>query len=155
MPTLGDNIRRLRVAAGFATQVELADALGTKSQMISDWENRREALDMGNLVKLAVTLKVTVDVLIEGVYPDYDKMRADLSGHTGTKQSPPGSQGVHDDATARLLAAARDEGRRDALGEAERTVKAFAAQISKLAGKAPIAEKHTTDRRGARRSGGR
>lgn len=91
--SLGENIERLRRLAGYKTQVALADAMGVKSQMISDWENdRRQGLDMSSLVRLARVLRAPIDAIVEGFDTDYDKMRSDLLGQTRPVQEHTGGE---------------------------------------------------------------
>lgn len=84
VPTLGENIRRLRLAAGFKTQRQLANAMGIESsQLVSDWErNRRQGLDMTSLFAFAKACRVTIDDVVAGLDESYDRMRAELSPPT-------------------------------------------------------------------------
>ncbi len=64
------------MAAGFRTQRELADRLGVPQPQVSDWENDRHAvLETGTLLRLAKVLRCSVDQLLAGVDPDYDRVR--------------------------------------------------------------------------------
>ena len=74
--SFGSNIRRLRSAAGVRTQRELADRLGVPQPQVSDWENDRyTVLETGTLLRLAKALQCSVDHLLTGVDPDYDRVR--------------------------------------------------------------------------------
>ncbi|MYD70364.1 MAG: helix-turn-helix domain-containing protein [Acidobacteria bacterium] len=74
--SFGSNIRRLRSAVGIRTQRELADRLGVPQPQVSDWENDRYAvLETGTLLRLAKALHCSVDQLLSGVDPDYDRVR--------------------------------------------------------------------------------
>ena len=74
--SLGQNIKRLRIAAGISTQRALADRLHVPQPQVSDWENDRYAtLETPTLMKLAKVLRCTIDQLLDGVDPDYDQVR--------------------------------------------------------------------------------
>ena len=74
--SLGQNIKRLRWEAGLHTQKALADLLGVPQPQVSDWENDRYAvLETLTLVKIAKGLRCSVDRLLAGVDPDYDRVR--------------------------------------------------------------------------------
>ena len=74
--SLGQNIKRLRWEAGLQTQKALADLLGVPQPQVSDWENDRYAvLETLTLVKIAKGLRCSVDELLAGVDPDYDRIR--------------------------------------------------------------------------------
>ena len=73
--SLGKNIKRLRLAAGLRTQKALAETLHLPQPQVSDWENDRYAvLEISTLLKLAKVLRCTVDQLLVGVDPDYDRI---------------------------------------------------------------------------------
>ena len=73
--SLGWNIKRLRWDAGFQTQKAFANHLGVPQSQVSDWENGRYAvLDVVTLVKIAKALRCSVDQLLAGLDPDYDRM---------------------------------------------------------------------------------
>ena len=74
--SLGQNIKRVRWEAGLRTQKALADLLGVPQPQVSDWENDRYAvLETLTLVKIAKGLRCSVDRLLAGVDPDYDRVR--------------------------------------------------------------------------------
>lgn len=74
--SLGQNIKRLRWEAGLQTQKALADLLGVPQPQVSDWENDRYAvLETLTLVKIAKGLRCSVDHLLAGMDPDYDRVR--------------------------------------------------------------------------------
>ena len=73
--SLGKNIKRLRTAAGFQTQKAYAELLGVLQSQVSDWENDRYAnLEICTLVKLAKVFHCSVDELLAGVDPNYDRI---------------------------------------------------------------------------------
>ena len=75
---LGQNIKRLRRKAGLHTQKALAELLGVPQPQVSDWENDRYAmLETLNLVKIAKGLCCSVDELLAGADPDYDRVRSE------------------------------------------------------------------------------
>lgn len=80
MPTIGDNIRRLREKAGFSTQTKFAEALGVANTRVSDWENDRYGMpDTGTLLKMATVLKCSIGTLVAGVDAGYERaIRAGL-----------------------------------------------------------------------------
>ena len=74
--SLGENIKRLRWEAGLQTQKALADLLGVPQPRVSDWENDRYAvLETTTLVRIAKGLRCSIDQLLVGVDPDYDRIR--------------------------------------------------------------------------------
>ena len=74
--SLGQNIKRLRIAAGLSTQRALADRLRVPQPQVSDWENDRYGtLGTQTLMKLAKVLRCSIDALLDGVDPDYDQVR--------------------------------------------------------------------------------
>lgn len=74
--SVGENIKRLRALAGLRTQKAFAERLGVVQPQVSDWENDRYAvLDISNLIKLAKACQCSVDELLAGVDPDYDRIR--------------------------------------------------------------------------------
>lgn len=80
MATIGENIRRLRIAAGFAEQKPFAEALSVPQSRVSDWEHDRYGLpDTVTLMKIAKTLGVSIDVLLAGIDPQYDFASGNLA----------------------------------------------------------------------------
>ena len=74
--SLGRNIKRLRAMAGLRTQKAFAERLGVPQPQVSDWENDRyAALEISSLVKVAKVFHCSVDELLAGVDPDYDRIR--------------------------------------------------------------------------------
>jgi transcriptional regulator with XRE-family HTH domain len=72
---VGDNIKRLRTAAGFGKgrQRAFAEAVDIANSHISDWEKGRYPIpEIANLIKLAKVLRVSIDDIIEGYDQDYD-----------------------------------------------------------------------------------
>ncbi len=90
--SLGQNIKRLRWEAGLQTQKALADLLGVPQPQVSDWENDRYAvLETLTLVKIAKGLRCSVDQLLAGIDPDYDRVReaAVAAGHQPANADSP------------------------------------------------------------------
>ena len=74
--SLGRNIKRLRLKVGLQTQKALAEKLGIPQPQVSDWENDRySVLEVSTLVKLAKAFRCSVDQLLMGADPDYDRVR--------------------------------------------------------------------------------
>lgn len=74
--SVGKNIKRLRTVMGLRTQKALADLLGAPQSQVSDWENDRSAApEISSLIKLAKAFHCSVDELLSGVDPDYDRIR--------------------------------------------------------------------------------
>ena len=62
---------------GLRTQKALVELLGVPPSQLSDWENDRFAVpEVSGLIKLAKALHCSVDELLAGVDPDYDRVRA-------------------------------------------------------------------------------
>ncbi len=75
--SLGENIKRLRTVAGIQTQKAFAELLGVPQPQVSDWENDRyPVLEVSSLIRLAKALHCSVDELLAGVDPDYDRIQA-------------------------------------------------------------------------------
>lgn len=80
VPTFGQNLKRLRQAAGFKLSKDLATALDVTPPVVSAWENDQGGLpETPTLFKLAKTVKCRVEDLLEGIDPDYDRVRETLS----------------------------------------------------------------------------
>ena len=74
--SVGKNIKRLRTVMGLRTQKALVELLGVPQSQVSEWEHDRSAiLDISSLIKLAKVLHCSVDELLAGVDPDYDRIR--------------------------------------------------------------------------------
>ena len=74
--SVGKNIKRLRTVMGLRTQKALAGLLGASQPQVSDWENDRFTVpEVSSLIKLAKALHCSVDELLAGVDPDYDRIR--------------------------------------------------------------------------------
>ena len=77
LPTIGENIRHLRLAAGFKKQGEFADRLKVPQSRVSDWEKDRYGLpDTATLLKIAKGLDCSIDRILDGVDPGYDATKA-------------------------------------------------------------------------------
>lgn len=73
LPTIGENIRKLRVAAGYRHQGEFAKRVGVPQSRLSDWENDRyKTIDTPSLLKLAKAIGCPIGALLHGVDADYD-----------------------------------------------------------------------------------
>ena len=73
--SVGKNIKRLRTVMGLR-QKAFAELLGVPQSRVSDWENDRFAVpEVSSLIKLAKALHCSVDELLAGVDPDYDRIR--------------------------------------------------------------------------------
>ncbi len=82
------------------TQRAFAERLGVGLSQVSDWENDRyPILEMPTLVRLGKTLGCSVDHLLAGIDPDYDRilevgaMRADIPVVFEGDASPAGEDG--------------------------------------------------------------
>lgn len=90
MATIGENIRRLRIAAGFAEQKPFAEALSVPQSRVSDWEHDRYGLpDTATLIKMAKTLGVSIDALLSGIDPHYDFASSGQPQSTFVQESRP------------------------------------------------------------------
>jgi len=84
----GDNLARLRRRAQLSGR-ELAKALGVTAPVISKIETGRTGMPGGTmLMRIAKALNCTVDELLDGVDPDYDKLRRDLIRQAAEAGSP-------------------------------------------------------------------
>ncbi len=94
--SLGENIKRLRWASGLQTQKAFADRLGVPQPRVSDWENDRyDVLETTTLVRIAKGLRCSIDDLLVGLDPDYDRIR-----RTGRAPAV-GPAGIHSPVDAR------------------------------------------------------
>ena len=74
--SVGRNIKRLRLEAGISTPRAFAERLGVLDAQLSDWENDRYVLlRVPTLVRIAKVLRCSVEDLLEGVDPEYDRAR--------------------------------------------------------------------------------
>ena len=74
--SVGGNIKRLRLAAGICTLRAFAERLGVLDAQLSDWENDRYVLlRVPTLVRIAKVIRCSVDDLLVGVDPEYDRAR--------------------------------------------------------------------------------
>lgn len=72
----GRSIKRLRKVAGLQTQKAFAERLGVAQPRVSDRQNEcSPVLEVSNLIKLAKALDCSVEELLAGVDPDYDRIR--------------------------------------------------------------------------------
>ena len=74
--SVGRNIKRLRLEAGISALRAFAERLGVLDAQLSDWENDRYVvLKVRTLVRIAKVLRCSVDDLLVGVDPEYDRAR--------------------------------------------------------------------------------
>lgn len=77
VPKFGENVRRLRIAAGLKYGYQLAKELEVDPSVVSRWEQNKTGLpETPTLLRLAKVLGVSVDDLLAGVDPDYERVRA-------------------------------------------------------------------------------
>lgn len=67
--TLGQRLKELR---GQESQMALAKRAGVKQSQISKWETGTEP-DHVNLIRLAKAFRVSIDEVIKGIDPEYDR----------------------------------------------------------------------------------
>lgn len=90
MPTLGQNIREARKRAKLERR-ELTAALGLAagSSTVADLEaNRNPDIGIQKLLRVAKSLRVSVEHLLAGVDDGYDELLSDLLRQTSTGPSP-------------------------------------------------------------------
>ena len=74
--SVGRNIKRLRLEAGMRTLRAFAERLGVPGAQSFDWENDRYVmLSVRTLLRIAKVLRCSVDDLLVGVDPEYDRAR--------------------------------------------------------------------------------
>lgn len=105
MLSIGPNIQRLRIAAGYQTQKAFAEAVGVPQPRMSDWENGRyKGLKIENLLRIAKVLRVSVDALLVGSDAGYDALAHDLACHaTGVTSAFSSPEVVDASSAARVL----------------------------------------------------
>lgn len=134
-PTVGKNIRRERLRAGFKAQKAFAAAVGKPQSRVSDWETDRYGMpDLDTLVLISKTVKCSIDDLLVGVDPAYDAVAGrDLIWHGGQASSGAAEASAH--ATppdpARLLELERIEARHR---ETVQALEGVIEQLVKLTG---------------------
>jgi transcriptional regulator with XRE-family HTH domain len=75
-PSIGSNIKRLRLAKGYRIQGDFAKALDVPQPRLADWENDRyKTPDLFSLLKMAKVLGCSIDVILEGIDKKYDLVR--------------------------------------------------------------------------------
>lgn len=80
--TLGENIERLRHAAGLHNAAAFARDIGVSPGNLGDWEKGRYVdLRLSNLLRIAKKLKVSVDELLAGIDAEYEVIRLDPTCH--------------------------------------------------------------------------
>jgi transcriptional regulator with XRE-family HTH domain len=89
--TIGENLRALRKAARL-TQEQLAERAGVHQSKISGWETGTSP-EVESLLRLAVGLAVSVDVLLAGVDSDYEDLRRKTVA--AMRDSESGAQRAH------------------------------------------------------------
>jgi transcriptional regulator with XRE-family HTH domain len=72
-PSIGANIKRLRLAKGYRIQGDFAKALDVPQPRLADWENDRyKTPDLFSLMKMAKVLGCSIDALLAGFDKNYD-----------------------------------------------------------------------------------
>ena len=110
MPTLGENIRRIREHKKI-TRRQMAEALGVAagSSVPADIEADRNEIGVDRLLRVAKCLQVSVEELLQGVDSGYEKLRRDLLGPgSRVTTAPVTKEGAHvvvSPSDARLLRA--------------------------------------------------
>lgn len=150
LPTIGENIVRLRKAAGFKKQGDFARKIGVPQSRVSDLEKDRYGLpDTATLIRVAKVLSCSIDRILNGVDPAYDVVIAgDLARHASDQLSglPPAGGPNVVAASSRLFELEQEIDRlRSALAQVE-NVAGDLVQIAKSAA--------ANDRTTATRSGG-
>lgn len=78
--TFGENVKRLRLAAGLRGN-QLAARVRVKPPVITGWEKNRGGLpETPTLLKLAKALRCTIDDLLSGVDAEYDVLAIGVRG---------------------------------------------------------------------------
>lgn len=73
---LGKNIERLRLAAGHTNAAQFARSIGITPPTLNDWESGRYSnLRLDSLLRVARGVPCSIEELLEGVDPDYEKVR--------------------------------------------------------------------------------
>jgi transcriptional regulator with XRE-family HTH domain len=100
-PTVGKNVAALRKRLDWS-QSRLAEELRMRQPAVSKIEQSPTLPKTETLLRLAKTLRVSVDVLLDGVDPAYDTMResvqkSTVQKSTGVTESPfsPASEAAH------------------------------------------------------------
>ena len=87
--SVGRNIKRLRLEAGIWTLRAFAERLGVLDAQLSDWENDRYVLPrVPTLVRIAKVLRCSVEHLLVGVDPEYDRARGVADYRSRCRSSP-------------------------------------------------------------------
>jgi transcriptional regulator with XRE-family HTH domain len=84
--TFGENLRRLRKAAGLSAR-ELARRVGVTPPVMSKWETQKGLPEGPTLLKLAKALGVAIDELLAGVDPDYDLVREERAQYLPSSEA--------------------------------------------------------------------
>lgn len=120
---LGQNIARLRIAAGHDNAAAFAREIGVKPGYLNDLEKGRyKDLRLSSVLRIAKKLQVPIDELLSDVDAEYDAMRRDLlrqaAAEDGSKPRPSG--GRSESAQTRLL------------GEVTRAYQTLATEVQAL-----------------------
>lgn len=97
MTAFGKSLRRSRLAAGL-TQEHLGFEIGVTKASISAWENDREMPSFSALIRLRDVLRVSLDMLVDGLP---DEPSSDLNESSGSYFNDP--RYVHDQREFDLL----------------------------------------------------
>ena len=77
---MSEALKKLRIAAGYTRQVDLADALGVDRTTVVKWETEREIIPHGTMLKkLATALNCSIDDLLADPDPEETGKEEELS----------------------------------------------------------------------------
>lgn len=96
---IGKNLKVERERAGW-TQEVLADRADVQQSDVSKWENDKVTPDLESALKVAAALECPLDVLVQGLIPQYDAAR-DLGWQGRTPRSALQPGGADDAPTTR------------------------------------------------------
>lgn len=118
----GENIRRLRLQAGYETGSEFARELGWSISFLGDLEHGYHGISVPSLITLAKKLNVSLDVLLKGGDPEYDRECSEI-GPAGRARSDDVKEREPEHAVERLM---------DAASTTAREAMALVSRLSKL-----------------------
>src|SRR5688500_12686431 len=74
--TFGENVRRLRTAAGLEHGRQLAERIGVAPSVVSRWETDATGLpEAPTLLRLAKAVNCTIDELLQGIDEEYEAIK--------------------------------------------------------------------------------
>jgi len=101
---LGENIERVRLAAGYENAAEFARLIGVSPGTLGDWEGGRyKNLQLNSLLRIAKHAKCLLEDLVVEVDADYDLLRRDLLRQQTDPKLTPHQGGASVPAPARVL----------------------------------------------------